>query len=738
LTRIYVLILMFFSIGQALAQTSDLDELPVPELKQKLTASKNDTIRVQLQLALGHLMLLKQGGGNGEIDTARSFAAQAAILSRQLDYKFGIINAMLLSAESHYCKSEDEKGFKMAQQALAFAQKVNDQDGIARSYLMMGQRYKFDDPPTRIAYNNKALVIFKKERNFHSLANTQTDNAELLYLDGKYSDAIKLLFETLKMGEAVSRKTLERIYWHIGRTSAELGDHPDAIKYDLLALKTAKELKDTTLEMAKIYHTISVMYYKMRDFKNAVSFSIKADEIARKYHANDRISAMSFFFATSLTYIGRLDQAITLLKEVRSFDSDDESQLCVVSSFLNVMIVAGKWKEAGIYANEAINLLAKVKITPENVFAVVDTYGYLGDYYIKQGQAQLAAKYTRLYAEWVKQRHNSAAIRRAELRFFKIDSIRGNFLKASQHLQKAQLIKDSIDNVAKSYQISLLNIENQTEDKIVQINELSRQALVRDAQLKRNRIIQKAVIAVAALLLIITILTYRHYRLKNRLVGEKDKLLQEKDLLLKEVNHRVKNNLQIVMSLLASQSGYVKNEKVQEAILESQNRVQAIALIHDQLYRTEKIAEIGIKTYITELIRSLDQSINKKGRKVSINCKVDDMMMDVSQAIPVGIILNESVTNALKYAFPGDQAGEIAVMVNQTAQNIKLRIHDNGVGLPQGLNLSTSGSLGITLIKGLASQLKGKFDMDNSSGVKITITFPKEITAMGNLASNYV
>lgn len=724
-TCIFLLLLLL--VKPVMSQTSNSDELPLPVLRQKLAASKPDTNRVQVQLALGHMLLVN----DRKVDSALSFAAEAGKLSRQLGYRSGMINALLLSAESQYSNSADEKGFNIAKQALAYAQKINDQDGIARSYLMLGRRYKFDDPATRIAYNNKALVIFKEQRNFRWLAATLTDNAELLYWDGKYKDAIKLLFETLKLGNAAGRRTLQRIYLHIGNTSSGLGDYPDAIKYDLLALKTARELQDTTLALCSIYDNIAFMYYKMRDFKRAVSYAAAALNIARKYNSKDYIGKISFVSATSLAYTGKLDQAIALLNEVRSFDVDDESQLCAVSSFLNVMIVANKWKEAGVYENEARSLLPKVRITPENVFAVVDTYGYLADYYIRMGQAQLAAHYTRLYAQWVRQRQNSAAIRRAELRFYKIDSLKGNFLQAAKHLLTAQHIKDSIDNVTKSYQISLLNIENETEEKIGQINALSKQALIRDTQLRRNQLVQKAILAVSVLLLVITGLLYSRYWLKQRQQAELDQkndvlrqLVADKELLLQEVNHRIKNNLQIVMSLLESQSGYMQDKKAQQAILESQNRVQSIALIHDQLYTTDKLAEIDLPTYIRALLAALDSSLNKG--KVLINCSVADLQLDVSQAIPVGLMLNEAVTNALKYAFPGNRSGEITVMVTQVARQITMRISDNGVGLPVNFELAGVNSLGLTLIKGLSRQLKGAFTLDSENGVTVAVTFTQE------------
>ena len=114
---------------------------------------------------------------------------------------------------------------------------------------------------------------------------------------------------------------------------------------------------------------------------------------------------------------------------------------------------------------------------------------------------------------------------------------------------------------------------------------------------------------------------------------------------------------------------------------------------------------------------------------------MDDILIDVSQAIPVGIILNETVTNALKYAFPGDRIGRIIVIVKQIGQDIEMQIKDNGIGLPDGFSLARTNSLGITLIKGLTSQLKGTYDIDHSAGVTITIKFPKEVAAMMGTAA---
>lgn len=757
--RVYLLLLLLNGIIPALAQTSDLDELPLPVLRQKLATSKNDTTKVKLQLALGHLILLRPDAGKKDIDSTLNFAAQAEKLSRSIHYNNGIFNAMLLSAEGLNKSNDHDKGLKLAKQALIFCQKTNNKDGMAKCYLIMAQHYKVSDPVglrTHRAYNNKAIELFREVGNVHWLANTLTNNAELYFLTGEQTNAIKLLFETLNLGKRVSRRTVEGIYWLIARTSAELSDYPNALKYNLSAIKTAKEVGDTSLLLCSVYHNTAFTYVKMQDYERAIPYSLKALKIARQYSNEDYISTVSGTLAIAYTRMNKLSQALALLKEVKSYAKTDLDQMNVAVAFLNNLSYANRFDKAGIYARDVKNWLARVPLY--NFSEIMGAYNTLASYYLQTGQLQAASYYSDLYADIVHQKNYPGGIHIAEMRYYQLDSIRGNFKSAVNHYLIAQKIKDSLNNVTKAYQISLLQIENETEQKNNDINILTKQAQIKDAQLKRTHLIQRFFIAGCILLLIITILFYSRYRIKqrstalllkqkseidrqnislthlvadkNQLIGEKDELLNEKDLLLKEVNHRVKNNLQIVMSLLESQSGYMQNIKAQEAILESQNRVQAIALIHDTLYNTNKIAEIDLSSYISDLIRSLDNSINTRRHKVLIKCDVDEIMLDVSQAIPVGIILNESVTNALKHAFPGERTGEIMVAVKQTGGYIEMRISDNGIGLPDEFNLLKANSLGVTLINGLTSQLKGTFDIQCRSGLSITVRFAMEIAAM--------
>jgi len=742
-----------------LAQTSSRDELPMPVLRQQLLNAADDTNKVQIQLALGHLMLLKPGKGKKDIDSSISLASQSAALSKKLNYPFGIINSILLNAEIANHQKNFEKSLMIAQQALTFSQQHKNSDGEGRSYLQIAQAYQVSTPvglSNRIKFNNKAIAIFRKNRNLNWLAFMLTSNGELLFLSGRNSEALKSLFEALNLGKGISRRTIEGIYWQIGRTSTTLSDYPNALKYNLLALKTAREVKDTTLQLCSIHHSIASTYIKMQDFERAIPYSMEALRIARRYNNREYINTVASALAMEYSHTNKIAKAQGLLKEIKNHAHGDLDELTVSVDFLSNLTYVKHFASAAIYAAEVKGLLLKIPAHNETV--ITDAYNALAAYYLETRQVKLAYQYADLHAAKVGQQQYVAGIRIAESRYYKLDSLKGNLRSAIDHYLRSQRMKDSVDNIAKAYQISLLHIENETEGKNRHIELLNREAQKRENKLNRYQLIQKVAIFGCIMLLIITGLIYSRYRLKqrsnallkrqksqidlknnalqhlvrdkNQLLEDKDKLLVEKDLLLKEVNHRVKNNLQIVMNLLHSQSIYMSNEGAQQAILESQNRVQSIALIHDQLYQTEHMTEIKLASYFKELISSLNDSLNQSNNPIVIKCDIQDIIIDVSQAIPIGIILNETVTNALKYAFPSHQSGLISLSVKQIGNSIEMQIGDDGVGLPEAFDIANTNTLGLTLLKGLTAQLKGTFTVITPPGLTIRIKFPVKVNAI--------
>ncbi|MFN6480396.1 PAS domain S-box protein [Nostoc sp. DedQUE07] len=200
--------------------------------------------------------------------------------------------------------------------------------------------------------------------------------------------------------------------------------------------------------------------------------------------------------------------------------------------------------------------------------------------------------------------------------------------------------------------------------------------------------------------------------------------LKEKEVLLKEIHHRVKNNLGIVSSLLQMQCRRTQDPVVTAILRDSQNRIASIALVHEKLYRSEDLADIDFAQYIPDLTTHLFDSYNVSSSQIQLHIQVDNASLDIETAIPCGLIINELVSNALKYAFVGNRGGKIEVKFYQEpASTLTLIIRDNGVGLPENFDSKKTKTLGITLVQGLVKQLRGKLEIDSQQGTEFKITF---------------
>jgi len=344
-------------------------------------------------------------------------------------------------------------------------------------------------------------------------------------------------------------------------------------------------------------------------------------------------------------------------------------------------------------------------------------------------------------------------------------------LSALKGLQRIKIIKDSLTSIETSKEIAELETKYLSVQKDQKIQELNNQSVIQKHHLgKINRQRNVTLAGVLAGVMLVSLLyfacrskqrsnlklqtkqdeiNYQNSRL-SALLDEKEKLLEDKDdllsqqrdlitekeWLLREVHHRVKNNLQIVMSLLYTQSAYLQNTDARDAIRDSQNRVQTISIIHQKLYNKSNVATIIMADYINELIRYLYTCFGCNIRQIKFKEELDLVNIDISQAVPMGLILNEAITNCIKYAFDKD-GGEIWVKAKLSApETIVLSIADNGRGLPQNFRLAETSSLGMEMMKALSKQLGGSFEISNNPGVTVTVIFKIENQLKLNSISN--
>jgi PAS domain S-box-containing protein len=202
--------------------------------------------------------------------------------------------------------------------------------------------------------------------------------------------------------------------------------------------------------------------------------------------------------------------------------------------------------------------------------------------------------------------------------------------------------------------------------------------------------------------------------------------LREKETLLKEIHHRVKNNLQVVSSLLGLQSRAIGDDNTRRMFQESQNRVHSMALLHERLYQSPDLSEIGCAEYISQLAAHLFRSYGVSSSRIKLTMRVDKRHMPMDSAVPCGLILNELVSNALKYAFPDTREGEIRIILEDHQDGrTRLVVGDNGVGLPRDINIWNTRSLGLRLVRTLAAQLDAGIEVHAEGGTEVRLIFPQ-------------
>ncbi len=302
-------------------------------------------------------------------------------------------------------------------------------------------------------------------------------------------------------------------------------------------------------------------------------------------------------------------------------------------------------------------------------------------------------------------------------------------LMQNENLQRENVLMDSIVQSEKAYNTLLASENDFKEAKLKKEKELmqslTRENILQARQVRKERQTKWLLAGGAALVLIsgLSIFSlYKKQKAKNLII---ERQAADLEVLMKEIHHRVKNNLQIVSSLLDLQGHYITDAQASEAVKEGKNRVQSMALIHQNLYSEGNIKGIEVKGYISNLLQTLCASYNISNDKVKINAHIDNLNLDVDTMIPLGLVINELVSNAFKYAFKDKQTGELDIVLKEHAEKLHLLVKDNGAGFPEGLDVKNSKSFGLKMIRAFAQKLKASLDIYNKDGAVVEMEIAK-------------
>ena len=707
-------------------------------LKEKIAESAPDSNRAVLLLDLGTYCLNKPGESKSDMDSAMLLGQQALNISSKLKYRKGIGRSLLLKGQVYREKGDRKRSQAQLQNAIAYCSTYGLNEQIGEAYMAMSFLFGIEgaDLDKRIVYSEKAAEYFKKGSLMIPRARTLESLGDLYQIKNDFDRSITLLKQALAIYEAAGYKDTQGVYNLLGHVYHFKGYDYNALKYLTLALKIAGQQKDSSTMVATIYNRLGSVYQFLSQPDKAVATWNKGLEVAKRNNDVYAFNDIQYRIINLLRREKKYHQALALLNGLASTGPGMVDRTLTAVEFANVYLGLKRYDLAKVYVDSLQN---RVKDKSNAPWTFSGAYLIAAKYYFVTGQYK-TANLGSVENEALNSMKYSVS-NRAEYQLYwaKIDSALGNNTSALEHYKAYAVLNDSIVRGRTSKQLAELQLQYNLESKDQNIRILTQQSQLQQTRIHNQEIIRNMIVGGMLILLAFLGLLYNRFLLKQRAneklaikqdeINEQNKILQkllgEKEWLLKEIHHRVKNNLQIVISLLNSQSAFLENKDALAAIQNSQNRMHAMSLIHQKLYQSGDVASIDMNWYIHELVNYTRESFYLS-RRISFVLDIDPLDLDVAQAVPLGLILNEAITNSVKYAFPENEKGKITITLKACQDgSYLLSIGDNGVGLPPEFDLFAVESLGMSLMQGLSEQLDGSFAIHNDNGLHLSITFQK-------------
>jgi two-component sensor histidine kinase len=729
-----------------------LSKHQVSSLKQKLWQTPPSTTRVNLLVRLSNDLIVKYYNLGEPFDSATIYIQQAQALSQALSFENGQIDSDLALAHLLlFTKSEQAR--ETILRALARSQQRHDEGREALGWYLLGCTYdgSLAQLPRRERYFKRAAQLFHANHNLRLEAHSLKEVADAQLVMKRPVLAREELLQVLALYRECGYRELHYTFDLLAATNDALGNYKDALQYALGAVQSAKSCQDTAL-LPAFYTRVSSVYKQVNQYGKAIQYQQLALRHAEQYRDVHIILDLTFGIAKNLIILKRPQQALDLVQQKQQAfpPYDDYSRLSVAEAFTVCYLATKQYKLANAWRRQ-LELLSTSPAVKSNSRLQEGVYSYIGQCYLASQHYSQARTYLSQSLALGAITNNRSFMANSCLLLFRVDSAQGNLLSAIAYHKRYKALSDSIFNEKNSKQVTGLQIQYDTKEKEQSIALLTKQSLLQQMTIRQRGFQRNAFIIGTALLVLVLGLGYNRYRLgqrSNRLleekqqvleaqqaeisqqnqslervVSEKEVLLTEKEWMLKEIHHRVKNNLQVISSLLTNQSNYLRDPLASAAIRESRNRVQAMALIHQRLYQTDTLARVNMAAYVREIVNSLLESFDRFDT-VTTQLNVAALELEISLATPLGLIVNEAVTNVLKYAFHPTGRGTLTIALSEgLAHHYRLTIADDGVGLPPDFDLDQSHSLGLTIIKGLSTQIGGDLRIESTNGVRVSLQF---------------
>jgi two-component system, sensor histidine kinase PdtaS len=561
----------------------------------------------------------------------------------------------------------------------------------------------------------------------------------------------KQLLTVLAVYKSMHYKYIYYTYDLLRVVSELKGDLVTEVSYVMEMIRSldSAELKnrEDSMQAGRLYSYAGMSYAYAAMWDQALFFARKGWNILQFTDYNEEYFSRLSGLAIDLVRNDSAQKALQLIqKGLKDRKFTSAFQNARITNALGICYQAlGDFKNADSEFSKILDILAKDKLPnePRHLQGRQEMMIVNGNFYLITHQYDKASFYAnRLPSKYT---YLTMLGQKARIELLKahVDSVAGRYQNALKHFALYQQMNDSLFGIQKTAQIRALQIkytiDKKDNDMLLQaanIQLLKKENEFQQLQVGKSRNLRNMMGIALLFLILFVAMGSNRYRIKqrqNRQLESKqseisaknrqlEQLLQENRWLLQEVHHRVKNNLQTVMSLLTSQMESAEKGPAVDAIRESRQRIDAMAMIHQRLYNSNDHSSISMPAYVTDLVEHLREAF-KPGPRILFTLLIDDIILDISAALPAALILNEAISNSLKHAFPGEMQGTIIVRFVEAPENrVMLEVQDDGIGFHEK-TINGNKSFGIRLIKGLISDVSGEGQITNKNGTTVRVFF---------------
>lgn len=606
-----------------------------------------------------------------------------------------------------------------------------------RLLIEKAEDFVYDNIDSALHYAHEARQIATQTQNNTLLFDAYRAIGYINEENSRYDDARKAYESALNLAElSLTEKDKCAIYTDWAILHKKMGRYDMTFDYHWRTITTAQKIQNWELiEMG--YNGLGTMYTTTNQYDKAIQYYLKSIEAAERWDNQEGIILTQENITSIHLSLKNYDSALKTISETYKKSllvNNNIRTASVLKLYGDTELALGKEQEALAKYREAIDIFIK----NDDKSALAEAYMSLGNFYFQQKKLEEAniyyqkceelsgflspVCYADFYAQsgsfYIAQKKIPQALKalnislakaellglkdiakKCHLYFADIKTQQHQFETAAQHLRIAQQLSDSLyaQNKSKIYTEAQLKFDLEKRD--IQIE--SQQKALTDS-LRIHSILG------FLLLMVILLLFFVWRQMKAKLNA-----MQHVELLMKELHHRVKNNLQTVTSIMRLQARHISDPSVSAVLAESRSRLEAIAMIHQQLYRSENVQVVNFKLFLEDLIEKLRFAYGMQDKPFKSSIEIEKELINVDLALPLGLIINELLTNSFKYAYSKVEEPNLTIQLNMD----KLYYADNGKGLPENFTPDKTQSFGVQLISSLANQIRGKFKFGNNNGM---------------------